>query len=77
MGIVTAQSEALSQEISKLLNPYMLHHPLTLEEEVPTFAFLFSPPEMPLGETYEFALNHVLHLKDPMDALKLEVNEIG
>ncbi len=77
IGIVTAKSEALSQEIGQLLNPYLLHHPLTAEEEQPTFAFLFSPAEMYRGQTYEFALNHVLHLSDPMEAFKLEVHEIG
>ncbi|GLQ25538.1 acyclic terpene utilization AtuA family protein [Sulfitobacter pacificus] len=77
MGIVTAKSEGLSQEIAKLLNPYLLHHPLTQEEEVPTFAFLFSPPEMPRGEVFEFTLNHVLQLENPMDAFTLEVHEIG
>lgn len=77
MGIVTAKTEGLSQEIAKLLNPYLLHHPLTQEEEVPTFAFLFSPPEMPRGEVFEFTLNHVLQLENPMDAFTLEVHEIG
>ena len=77
VGIVTAQTEALSQEIAKLLNPYLLHHPLTKEEEVPTFAFLFSPAEMPRGEIFEFVLNHVLTLDDPMDAFTLEVHDIG
>lgn len=77
IGIVTAKTEALSQEIGKLLNPYLLHHPLTLEEEVPTFAFLFSPPEMYRGQTYEFVLNHTLLLDDPMEAFALEVHEIG
>lgn len=77
VGIVTAHSESLSHEIAKLLNPYMLHHPLTQEEEVPTFAFLFSPAEMPRGEIFEFSLNHVLHLDNPMDAFTLEVHSIA
>lgn len=77
IGIITAPSEDQAAEISKLLNPYLLHHPLTQEEEQPTFAFLFSPPEMHQGTVYEFALNHVLHLADPMDAFKLEVLTIG
>ncbi|MEM9581698.1 MAG: acyclic terpene utilization AtuA family protein [Pseudomonadota bacterium] len=77
IGIVTAKTEALSSEIGKLLNPYLLHHPLTVEEEVPTFAFLFSPAEMPRGATYEFVLNHTLTLDDPMDAFQLEVHKIG
>lgn len=77
IGIVTAKTEALAAEIGKLLNPYMLHHPLTDNEELPTFAFLFSPPEMHRGQIYEFALNHVLHLDDPMGAFHLEVHDIG
>lgn len=77
IGIVTAKTESLSNEIAKLLNPYMLHHPLTLEEEVPTFAFLFSPAEMPRGEIYEFSLNHVLQLDNPMDAFSIEVHDIA
>lgn len=77
IGIVTAKTEAVSEEIGKLLNPYLLHHPLTVEEEVPTFAFLFSPAEMPRGATYEFVLNHTLTLDDPMDAFSLEVHDIG
>ena len=76
IGIVTAATDALSMEIGKLLNPYMLHHPLTADEEQPTFAFLFSPAEMPRGQTYEFVLNHVLTLDDPMQAFALEVLNI-
>ena len=77
IGIVTAKTESLSQEIGKLLNPYLLHHPLTAQEEQPTFAFLFSPAEMSRGQTYEFTLNHVLDLDDPMDAFTLEVLNNG
>ncbi|MGC3938429.1 acyclic terpene utilization AtuA family protein [Roseobacter sp. EG26] len=76
IGIITAPSEAQAAEIGKLLNPYLLHHPLTQEEEQPTFAFLSSPPEMHQGQVYEFALNHVLHLNDPMEAFGLEVIDI-
>ena len=77
IGIVTAPTEAQAAEIGKMLNPYLLHHPLTQEEEQPTFAFLFSPPEMQHGQVYEFALNHVLHLSDPMSAFRLEVIDHG
>lgn len=77
IAIVTARTEALSAEIAKMVNPYLLHHPLTAEEEQPTFAFLFSPAEMPRGLIYEFALNHVLELADPMEAFRLEVHDLG
>ena len=77
LGIVTAQTEALSRDVAKMLNPYLLHHPLTEQEEMPTFAFPFSPPEMSRGVVYEFCLNHVLELDDPMSAFRLTTLEIG
>ena len=77
LGIVTAQSQELAAEIGKLLNPYLLHHPLTQEEEQPTFAFPFSPAEIDCGAIYNFALHHVLQLDDPMDAFRLEVVDRG
>ena len=72
LGIVTAATQNLSNEVAKILNPYLLHHPLSEQEEMPTFAFPFSPPEMQRGAAYEFCLNHVLTLQSPMDAFRLE-----
>ena len=77
LGIVTAGSRDAVDEIGKILNPYLLHHPLTLGEEQPTFAFPFSPAELERGEVFEFCLNHVMELRDPMEAFDLEVREIG
>ena len=77
LGIVTAETEDLSREVAKILNPYLLHHPLTEDEPTPTFAFPFSPSEMSRGPIYEFCLNHVLGLDDPMDAFRLSTLEIG
>lgn len=71
--IVTAADQETANEIGKMMNPYLLHHPLTREEEQPTFSFPFSPAEIDRGPTYEFRLNHVLTLDDPMAAFKLEV----
>lgn len=73
LGLVTARTKEMASEIGKLLNPYLLHHPLTVEEEVPTFAFPFSPAEIDRGEIYEFCLNHVMRLDDPMSAFTLDV----
>ena len=77
LGIVTAKTEALAAEICKMLNPYLLHHSLSEEEEMPTFAFPFSPAEIQRGAIYEFCLNHVMQLDDPMQAFRLEVIEVG
>ena len=77
LGIVTAESPDTVDEIGKMLNPYLLHHPLTIDEEQPTFAFPFSPAEIPRGEVFEFCLNHVMELDSPMEAFRLEVLDIG
>lgn len=73
VGVVTAGSQERANEIAKLLNPYLLHHPLTQEEEQPTFAFPFSPAEIDRGPAWEFCLNHVLALESPMDAFTLDI----
>ena len=77
MGIVTAPAAEQAEELAKLLNPYLLHHPLTKQEEQPTFAFPFSPAEMMRGAVYSFCLNHVMELADPMDAFQLTTHRVG
>ena len=71
--IITAEDQQTANEIGKLMNPYLLHHPLTRDEEQPTFSFPFSPAEIDRGAAYEFCLHHTLRLDDPMDAFRLEV----
>jgi len=77
LGIVTAATQDLAAEIGKLINPFVLHYPLTDSEELPTFAFPFSPATTDRGALYEFALNHVMELDDPMSAFRLTVSEVG
>lgn len=76
MGVVTAPSAEQALEINKMLNPYLLHHPLDEDEPMPTFAFPFSPPEMARGAIYEFCLHHILTLDDPMAPFRLETREV-
>lgn len=76
LTIVTADTQDRATEIAKLLNPALLHFPLTRDEPMPTFTFPFSPAEIERGPHYEFCLNHVLELDDPMDAFTLNVIEI-
>lgn len=75
--IITATTQALASEIGKLANPHLLHYPLTQGEELPTFAFPYSPAQSDRGALYEFALNHVLELDDPMSAFRLTVTEVA
>jgi hypothetical protein len=77
LGLITARTAEMAQEIGKLINPYVLHYPLTKDEELPTFAFPYSPAQSERGPLYEFALNHVMELDHPMQAFRLEVCEVG
>lgn len=77
MAIVTARSQEMATEIAKMINPYLLHHPLTANEATPTFAFPFSPAEIPRGPLYEFCLNHVMVLDDPMQAFRLKITDVN
>lgn len=73
--IVTASSQQIANEVAKLINPYLLHFPLA-DEDLPTFAFPFSPAEFELGPLYEFCLNHVMELDDPMEVFRLELLDV-
>ena len=77
VGILTCPTAEQAAEAGKILNPYLLHHPLTEDEPMPTFAFPFSPAEMQRGALYEFCLNHVMELDDPLAAFVLETHEVG
>lgn len=76
MAQVIAPEATVAREVAKTVNPLLLHHPLTAEEPMPTFAFPFSPPEVDLGPQYEFVLHHVLPLEDPMEVFRLEVMDV-
>ena len=73
MTLVTSKTQETTDEVSRILNPILLHHPLTDCEELPTFAFPFSPADISRGPIYEFCLNHVLSLKNPMEVFDMEV----
>jgi hypothetical protein len=77
LGLITAQTAETAAEIGKLINPYVLHYPLTKDEELPTFAFPYSPAQSERGPIYEFTLNHVMELDHPMQAFRLQVSEVG
>jgi hypothetical protein len=71
--LVTAQTQSTATDIARLCNPFLLHFPLTESESLPTFAFPYSPAESERGAVYEFLLNHVLKLDNPMNAFDLQV----
>jgi len=60
MLIVTAKTQEMASSIVKLSNAYVLHMPLTFEEEMPSFAFPFSPAQTDRGPVYAFKLLHIV-----------------
>lgn len=74
--LITAQSEHIADELGKLINPFLLHYPLTDNEELPTFAFPFSPAQTNRGAIYEFCLNHILTIEKPMDVFRLKLHRL-
>ncbi|EJF69777.1 3-methylaspartate ammonia-lyase, glutamate mutase [Pseudomonas sp. Ag1] len=77
LAIVTSPDETRTREILSLLNPYMLHFPLPDDESLPTHAFPFSPASMDRGVVYEFVLNHVMTVTDPLAPFVFEFSTFG
>ena len=63
-----------ANEAAKLLNPDLLHLPLTKNEPMPTFAFPFSPPEVDKGPLFEFCFHHTIEVKNPNKVFPLELH---
>ena len=74
--IITAADQETATELSRLVNPFLLHHPLERGEPLPTFAFPYSPAHTERGALYEFCMNHTLELDDPMDGFEIRVDRI-
>ena len=75
LAIFTSPDQKQANEAAKMLNPDLLHLPLTSHEPMPTFAFPFSPPEMDRGAIYEFCLHHIMTIDDPFSAFRLDITE--
>jgi len=77
LGIISASSNELTEELAKLINPFLLHYPLSKDEPLPTFSFPYSPAHSQRGELYEFCVNHVIELNHPMDAFRLVLKHVN
>ena len=77
MALVTSKTQMITTEIAQMLNPFLLHHPLNSNEELPTFSFPFSPADIMRGPIYNFCLHHVWELDDPLKIFRKEIIKIG
>lgn len=58
--VATAPTQALATEAAKICNPTFFHFPVREGQELPSYAFPFSPAEIERGEVFAFHLNHVV-----------------
>jgi len=68
--VATAQTQDLATRIAKTCNPIFFHMPLEREAELPSYAFPFSPAEIERGAVFEFLLNHVVAVDDPLELVR-------
>lgn len=77
LAIATSPDASRTQDILALLNPYMLHFPLPEDKDLPTHAFPLSPASMDRGLIYEFVLNHVMVVDDPLAPFRFDFTTVG
>jgi hypothetical protein len=74
MLTVTAQTQKLATQVAKVFNPLLLHFPVHVDKQLPSFAFPFSPAEIERGRIFEFKLYHVVEIDDPLELIRIEIN---
>jgi hypothetical protein len=62
----------MATQIAKACNPYFFHFPIELDKELPSYGFAFSPADIERGPVYEFKLNHVVEVDDPLELVRTE-----
>jgi hypothetical protein len=77
MLVVTASSQELASDIIKACNPYFFHMPIRDGMELPSYGMVFSPNDMDRGPVYQFELNHVVSVDDPMELVRMEISDLA
>jgi hypothetical protein len=77
MFVVTAPTQDLANRMAKACNPYFFHTPLRPGIEMPSYAFPFTPAEIPRGQVYEFVLNHVVYTSDGFELVRSEMIDLA
>ena len=68
--VATADSQEMASQIAKACNPYFFHFPVVLDKELPSYGFAFTPADVDRGPVYEFKLNHVIEVDDPLELVR-------
>jgi hypothetical protein len=70
--VATAKTQETATQIAKACNPYFFHMPMPGHDAMPSYGFAFSPADIERGPVYEFKLNHVVEIEDPMELVRTE-----
>lgn len=70
MLVITAPTQDIANRMAKSVNPTFFHMPMRSDMELPSYAFPFTPAEIPRGQVYEFVLNHVVQTKDGVELVR-------
>lgn len=69
--VATARTQELANAIAHACNPYFFHYPMVMNKELPSYGFAFSPADVPRGQVFEFKLNHVVAVDDPLSLVRM------
>ena len=72
MCVITAETQDLATQMAKACNPYFFHMPLFDGVEMPSYGFPFTPADIARGQVFEFKLNHVVELDDPLELVRVK-----
>ncbi len=73
MCVITAQTQELASHIAKACNPYFFHMPLRLGMELPSYGWPFTPGDIDRGRVFQFVLNHVVSVDDPLELVRIHL----
>ena len=75
--VITAKSQELASEIAKACNPYFFHMPIRDGLELPSYGLMCTPADIDRGPVYQFELNHVVRVNDPMELVRMEMVDVA
>jgi hypothetical protein len=77
LGVITAGTQAIASQIAKACNPYFFHMPIRMGMELPSYGWAFTPGDIDRGAVYQFVLNHVVSVDDPLELVRITMTDSG
>jgi hypothetical protein len=77
MAVITARTQELATQIAKACNPIFFHMPIREGLDLPSYGFAFTPGDIERGPVYQFELNHVVSVNDPLELVRMEMIDLS